>query len=604
MRLPTTNNYEPIANYALLSNCRSTALVSRTGSIDWCCMPRMDADSCFSRLLDAQRGGYCSIAPAIATQSTRAYENSTLILKTTFADDEGHVDIYDFFRYGDIAADNESELIRLIVGVEGSIKLKIDVLPRFDYGETIAQVVQRNPQCHVAFGSNSALLINSAFAFTQPDRHALSASIKVTAGERLFVSLRSISPQNINNEFDNIDQQQVDAAFTQAVTAWRQWLEPIGESYRNDAEIIHSALILKALTYAPTGAIIGAPTTSLPETIGGKRNWDYRYCWIRDSVYAAEILFELGLKNEANQLRIFIERSSAGSAEQIQTLYALDGGRRLTEFELDELTGYKNSAPVRIGNGAAEQQQWDMYGELLQLASLWYQGEHEPDADYWAFLVDVLDHVCQRWHQPDRGIWEFRDSSRHLVHSKTCCWSALDRGITLAKKLNYKAPLKRWINSRDAIREAIDAHGFDRKRGVFRQAFDSDYLDAAILRLPRLGYIAADDTRMLGSIEVICRELDADGLLRRYNSDDGLEGDEGVFLPCTFWLVTCLALQRKCTEAYVYYRRAMRCANELGLLSEEYDLKNNLMLGNFPQALTHSSQIVAKMALLKAKYER
>jgi GH15 family glucan-1,4-alpha-glucosidase len=567
----------------------------------------MDSDSCFGRLLDSQRGGYCSITPVAEADASRRYENRSLVLKTTFSNQLGQLDILDFFHHIDDKNENaagESELIRLIVGVSGSMQLNINVLPRFDYGETVPQIVRRAKNSHIAFGSNKALLIASNIEFDEPNRHELSASVCVKAGEQLFLSLRSISPQNIATDTALPNNESVRHALDTTIETWRRWLDPVCEAYRDDAEILHSAMILKALTYSPSGAIIGAATTSLPEAIGGTRNWDYRFCWIRDSVYAADILFKLRMQDAANHLRAFIERSSAGSADQLQTLYAIDGKRRLTEIEINYLEGYRNSAPVRIGNDASTQLQWDMYGELLQLASLWYQEENHPEPDYWEFLVDVLNHVCKNWQRPDRGIWEFRDRDRHLVHSKACCWSALDIGIHLAQKFHHSAPLDHWQKTRDAIRDAIDKYGFDRKRGVFRQAFDSDELDAAVLRLPRLGFIRADDQRMMSSVQVIRNELDTNGLIRRYASDDGLDAVEGMFLPCTFWLATCLALQGKSDDALTYYRNAARCANDLGLFSEEYDIKNQAMLGNFPQALTHSSQIVAKMALLEANAHR
>ena len=597
------SSFPPISDYALLSDCRNIALVSRAGSIDWCCMPRPDADSLFGRLLDWQRGGFCAITPVDRWRSTRHYEADSLMLNTRFETEHGCVEICDFFCLPEAGDNAPRELVRVVSGIYGMVELNVEVAPRFDYGETIPYVTTRphagaEVQQFRAVGSDQALLITSGHGLRCRERRGIEGKIKLHAGRHWFISMRFLAPEQCESApalFNDLNAAR--RALEQNRHHWRRWLEAIDAPYRFDAQTVRSALVLKGLTYADTGAMVGAATTSLPEQIGGGRNWDYRFCWIRDSVYAVGALHRLGLVEEADALRHFITRSTAGSADQTQILYAVSGKRRLTEIELEFLSGYRNSKPVRIGNGAAEQHQWDVFGELLQLASLAYELKQETDPNYWPFLEDVLNHVCDYWTEPDRGIWEIRGEPRHFVHSKVCCWSALNTGIALAERFHKKAPLGRWKKHRAAIRDAVQGHGFDARRGVYRQAFDSPCVDAVLLRLPRLDYIPYRDDSMIRTVGAIRAELDEHGLLKRYNAPDGLDGGEGVFVPCTFWLVTCLARQGRLSEARQYYQRALACANDLGLFSEEYDTAEKIMLGNFPQALTHVSQISAYMAL-------
>jgi len=350
------------------------------------------------------------------------------------------------------------------------------------------------------------------------------------------------------------------------------------------------------LSNAPSGAIAAAATTSLPETPGGSRNWDYRYSWVRDSAFTVRALSELGYLREADGFRRFIERSCAGSAEELQILFGVGGERRLHEYEIEELEGYRQARPVRIGNAAETQLQLDVYGELLDLAWRWHERGHSPDDDYWEFLVELVDAACRQWRNPDRGIWEMRGKPRHFVLSKAMCWVAVDRGIRLAEDLNRQAPLDSWRQNRDQIRAAIEAQGYDEKRGVFVQAFDSPAMDASLLLLPIFGFISAGDERMQRTIAEIRKELSEDGLLRRYRSDD-LDGEEGVFLACSFWLAECLANQGQVAEARQVFQAASATANDLGLFSEEFDPNRQEMLGNFPQGLTHLSLIAAAVAL-------
>jgi len=602
-RTPAPSPYPDIGDYALLGDGRNAALVSRAGSIDWCCMPRLDADSFFGRLLDWQHGGYCAIAPVLPWRAQRRYEPDSLVLTTRFETAQGCVEVCDFLRLSEPGRRLiRHELVRVVTGIEGCVELEVAVEPRFEYGETIPYIT---PLAHAghgiqrfrATGSDTTLLVSAPHGLSVQAHRSLCGKIKMHAGRRWFLSIRLIEPEPGAADTEAVDLDAAQRALERNRHRWRRWLQSIPPPYRDDAQTLRSALVLKGLIYEDTGAMAGAATTSLPERMGGARNWDYRFCWIRDSVYAVEALHRLGLTDEAGRLRRFITRATAGSAEQMQILYAVSGKRRLTEIELEHLEGYRGSRPVRIGNAAASQHQWDVYGELLQLAWLTVQHQADTGADYWPFLEDVLNHVCDHWTEPDRGIWEMRGQARHFVHSKACCWSALNVGIALAQRLGKKAPVGRWRKHRTAIRRAIDEHGYDARRGVFRQVFDQPQLDAALLRLPKLGYIPYRSPAMLRTSDAIRDTLDHGGLLKRYDIADGLEGGEGVFLPCTFWLVVCLAGQGRRALAWDYYRRAVACANDLGLFAEQYDVESGKMLGNFPQVLTHVSQITAFLTL-------
>jgi GH15 family glucan-1,4-alpha-glucosidase len=599
--------YPPVGDYALISDCHCSALVSRRGSVDWCCMPRVDSDSCFGRLLDWNDGGYCLIAPEDdGSAMARRYLQGTMVLETHFKTEQGEVRLYDFFVM-DAAAPEQTHynLVRLVEGVTGEVRMSVEVRPRFDYGEILPAMRCHENNTYSAIGSNKGLILHADRPLDVIDNHDLQGCFTIHAGERVRLIVHFEPPEMIESALkrgilDNFD---TDGGLQRTCGCWKEWSDRMHWPYQFDEQSMRSAIVLKSLTYRRTGAIVAAPTTSLPEWIGGTRNWDYRFSWVRDSVFTLRALYRLGCFDEADSFLRFIQRSCAGSASQLQIMYGVDGKRRLTEIEIGWLEGYRGSQPVRVGNRAAKQNQLDVYGEVMELAWEWREGGREIDAHYWDFLVDVVETVTTEWSKQDYGIWEFRGGPLHYVHSKAMCWSAMNYGVMLAERDARDAPVERWKQIRESIRGAVENQGYDAKRGVFVQAFDNEYLDAALLLLPRIGFVAYDDPRMVRTADAIRHDLDRKGLLARYNSPDGLPGNEGVFLPCTFWLASCLALQGRIDLAWQYYHRARNCANDIGLLPEEFSVEKNEMLGNFPQGLTHVSQIMARLALEQATHD-
>jgi len=415
-------------------------------------------------------------------------------------------------------------------------------------------------------------------------------------------SLEYLPPHRLElADVGRTDAAELDRRLDETIDWWHHWSDSIQLDSLDAAAAKRSATILKGLQNAPTGAIVAAPTTSLPESANGERNWDYRYSWIRDSAFTVRSLASLGLDAEADRFRRFVERSAAGSTETLQIVYGVGGERRLTELELDDLEGYRGIGPVRIGNAAARQVQLDVYGELLDLAWRWHRRGSSPDDDYWRFLVELVDAAADRWREPDRGLWELRGEPRHFVHSKVMCWAALDRGIRLADECLRRAPTRRWRTARDEIRQAVERHGYDADRGVFVQAFGSKALDGALLLLPSVEFLAYDDPRMVRTTDAIREELDdGNGLILRYpRGDDDLKGEEGAFVTCSFWLVECLARQGRVQDARELFDRVASCGSDLGLYPEEYDPRRGEPLGNYPQGLSHLSHIAAAVALAR-----
>jgi GH15 family glucan-1,4-alpha-glucosidase len=599
-----SSSYPPIGDYALISDCFSAALVSKSGSIDWCCMPRMDSGSCFGRLLDWEQGGFCSIHPEEDSESFRSYLDDTLVLETLFKTGGGEARLLDCFTmYEGGRGDPRRQLLRVVEGTRGRVDMRLLIVPRLDYGELKPWLRYEEEQRYSVIGGDDALMISGDPELTSSGDHDLEASFTIRAGERVRLSIVSVRPEILDYDPPEVpDCEELDRRFEETLDWWRRWASRLRFDGPDRPGVLGSAMALKALTYAPTGAIAAAATTSLPESPGGSRNWDYRYSWIRDSAFSMRSLARIGFTAEAEGFQRFIERSAAGSAEQMQIVYGLGGERRLTEVVLDHLEGYRGAKPVRIGNAASEQFQLDAYGEVVNLAWRRHRRGHSPDDDYWRFLLELVDTAAERWREPDRGLWETRGEPQHFVHSKALCWAALDKGLRLSDECMRRAPVKRWEKTRDEIRAAVESEGYDEERGVFVQAFGTRELDSALLLLPSVDFVEYDDERMVRTTDAICEELDNGGLLLRYRIDekdakDGLDGEEGVFLACSFWLAECLAHQGRVEEAREIFDQVSSTSNDLGLFSEEYDMSSGEMLGNFPQGLTHLSYIAAATAI-------
>jgi GH15 family glucan-1,4-alpha-glucosidase len=592
-----------IGDYGLIGDCHGCALVSRVGSIDWCCLPRIDSGSCFGRLLDHERGGACWIEldGERPLDGRSAYEEDTLVLQTQLEAGEQSLRVLDFFAMPEPGAPEREEpvqeLVRVIEGAHGASATTVRIAPRFDYGAARPWFRRRAADAFTAIAGDDGLLIWSDRAM-RVEGDALVTEATLRPGERLRLLLRFIRPHWLEHErhLDTPDPAGVDARLQRTLAWWRRWRTRLRTDGVDDPGVTRSAIALKALAYEPTGAIVAAASTSLPETLGGERNWDYRFSWIRDSVLAAHALAELGCEQEAARFRHFIVRTSGGHADELQVLFGIGGERRILEQQLD-LRGYRDSRPVRVGNAAAGQLQLDAYGELLNLGWRWHRRGHEPDDEEWRFFAELVDTAIERWREPDRGIWEWRGEPRHFTHSKAACWAAVDRGLRLAEECMRSAPVRRWRAAREEIRAAVERHGYDKGRGVFTQCFDSGALDAALLMLPMFGFLDYEDERMVRTADAVRSELDADGFIRRYADADELDGREGAFLACSFWLAECYARQGRPGDARAVYDRAMSAAGPLGLFSEQYDPASGERLGNYPQALTHLSHIAAAVAM-------
>jgi GH15 family glucan-1,4-alpha-glucosidase len=599
------DEFPQIADYALIGDCHSAALVSRTAAIEWCCLPRFDSGSAFAAILDRERGGTCSITPVKAGKwsYSRRYLEDTLVLETVLDGPSGEVGIVDLFLAGDDQQDPDRRILRIIEGRRGAVDLDLRVAPRFDYGQVRPWIRRLGLQLHSAVGGDDALIVWCERELTEDPDHELTGRVTVGVGERVRLLLRYTRPELIDQvELHVPDPDALDDEVQATAEWWRTWARNITLRSGDESGARRSAIVLKALTYRPTGAIVAAPTSSLPEAMGGERNWDYRYAWIRDSSFSSRSFANVGCVKEADAFRSFMIRSAAGHAEDLQVLYGVGGERRLIPSTIDDLEGYRGSAPARIGNGAVGQLQLDAYGEIVNLIWRWHRRGHSPSDDDWRFVVSLIDHAAERCHEPDGGIWEWPGEPEHFVHSKVLCWSALDRGMRLAAECMRRAPTRRWKASRDALRERIDSEGFDSDRGTYTQVLGRPELDAALLLLPTVEFVDWGDERMRGTVAAIREDLDAgDGLLYRYRRKDGLPGQEGAFLCCSFWLVECLARAGEIAEARQVFDQVLARANDLGLFSEEFDPASGELLGNFPQGLTHLAHIDAAVVLAETE---
>jgi GH15 family glucan-1,4-alpha-glucosidase len=598
----------PIADYGLLADCNSAALVGRDGSIDWLCLPRYDSESIFARLLDAD-AGHWAIRPAGAYTSERRYLPGTLVLETTFTTDAGAVRLIDALVFAegqrghDLGFDSPHELVRSVEGISGEVDLTVALAPRSEYG-LVRPLFRKEGDGGRTFGGPNRITVRAGVP-VEIDDVTMHATFRVAAGEQLGFSLRW-APTEAKDVPRPTAPEEVAARVADTVEGWRSW-EADHDIYDGPhRELVRqSSRVLKGLTYRPTGAIVAAPTTSLPETVGGERNWDYRYSWIRDASLTLEALYIGSCSDEAEEFVSFMT-SSAGGGASLQIMYGIGGEHDLSERELPHLRGWRDSRPVRVGNGAWGQTQLDVYGELLNALHLYREQLGELHPEIQEFVAYLADAAAARWHETDAGMWEMRGEPRHHVSSKVLCWVALDRAVKLAPVLGGFAKEEEWARVRDEIRDTILARGWSEERNAFAQSFDSDELDAAQLLMPILGFLPATDDRMRSTIEAIARELTEDGLVLRYRNEeglnaDGLTGEEGTFVICSFWLVSCLAKAGEVERAEQLFDRLAGYANDLGLLAEEIETSTGEQLGNFPQAFSHIGLITAAYEIDKAR---
>ncbi len=583
-----------IEDYALIGDCQTAALVGRDGSIDWLCWPRFDSPACFAALLGGPQHGRWKIAPRNAFETRRSYRRDTLILETEFETPEGAVTLIDFMPVRGWHAD----LVRMVVGRRGRVPMEMEGVLRFDYGAAVPWVTYSPDHLGLrAIAGPDMVLLRSPVRLENRHR-ATCASFEVQEGEVLPFVL-SYGPSHLEMALE-LDPQ---GALAETERFWHDWIRRCTDCPGWTDPVRRSLITLKALTYAPTGGIVAAPTTSLPEKIGGVRNWDYRFCWLRDATLTLLSFMDAGYLEEAKAWREWLVRAVAGSPQQIQIMYGVAGERRLSEWELDWLPGYEGSQPVRCGNAASAQLQLDVFGEVLDAL---YQAckaglaRHDAAWDVQRAMLGYLEHA---WIQPDEGIWEVRGPPRHFTHSKVMCWVAFDRGVKMVESNGVEGPVERWRALRERIHEDVCARGYSERRGCFVQSYGSEELDGSLLLIPLVGFLPADDPRVRRTVEAIQRELTVDGLVHRYlthESVDGLPPGEGVFLACSFWLADNLCLQGRREEARALFERLLGLANDVGLLSEEYDPSAQRFLGNFPQAFSHISLVNTALNLSAA----
>lgn len=585
-----------LEDYALISDCRSAGLVGRNGSIDWLCFPRFDSPACFAALLGTEENGSWSISPKGRYESTREYAAGTAVLETTFHASGGTFKLTDCMILDDAAP----TLIRLVEGVEGAVDVGLALTIRFDYG-SIVPWVRRLAGRHgiSAVAGPEALLVASAVPLIGRNLHTV-AEFTVKAGDILPFSMIWHSS---HEPLPRLPAEPVNEV-RRTVNRWRKW--SARSTYRgvDGLGVERSLVTLKALTYQPTGGIVAAATTSLPETIGGERNWDYRYGWIRDSAFTLQALLMAGYREEAEQWNQWLLRAVAGTPDQVSIMYGIRGERRLPELTLSWLSGYEGSRPVRIGNAAYAQTQLDMFGELMAASDLGRRSGLPHSADFWKVESKLVDYVCRHWVEPDEGIWEVRGPKRDFTHSKVMAWVAVDRAIKAVKDFGLAGDLDHWTGLRARIHADVCARGFNSKLNSFVQSYGSRELDASLLLLPIYGFLPPDDPRIIGTIEAVERHLVEDGLVLRYRPKqelDGLLGDEGSFLACSFWLADCYALLGQKEKARDLFQRLIGLRNDVGLYAEEYSVKHKRLVGNFPQTFSHIGHIVTACTLTNTK---
>jgi len=607
----TAAGSRPIDSYGLLSDCNSAALAGSDGSIDWLCVPRFDSPAVFARILDPAAGHWL-IAPAGDFESERRYLPGSLVLETTFTTETGSVRLREALvfaegqRHHDLGLDAPHELLRSVEGVAGSVDLVLELAPRPEYG-LVRPLFRMTEDGGRTFGGPNQVVVRAGVP-VEVEGPTMRAAFAVSERDRVGFSLRWSPIESAGVEATAPDE--VAARIEDTAEAWSSW-EAAHDIYDGPHHklVRLSSRVLKGLTYRPTGAIVAAPTTSLPETVGGGRNWDYRYAWIRDASLTLQALYLGTCSDEAENFVSFMTSSAGGGASadhSLQIMYGIGGEHDLTERELPHLRGWRDSAPVRIGNGAWNQTQHDVYGELLDALHLYHEELGELHPEIQEFVAELADAAAVKWQEKDAGMWEMRGEPRHHLSSKVLCWTALDRAVKLAPSLGEFGGAEVWARARDEIREAILTRGWSEEKQAYAQSFDSDDLDAAQLLIPIVGFLPATDERMRSTIEAIATELTRDGLVLRYLSEDGenadgLAGSEGTFTICSFWLVSCLAKADELERAEALFDRLTGSANDLGLLAEEIDPESGEQLGNFPQAFSHVGLITAAWELDRAR---
>jgi GH15 family glucan-1,4-alpha-glucosidase len=599
--------YKPINDYGLIGDMHGSALVGKDGSIDWCCIPRFDSPALFSSILDSNKGGFFKLAPTNVTDVSRRYRPNTNILETSFTTGSGSGVLIDFMpvhRHPAMPREalevtDHQRVVRILHCTGGRLDFEMDCYPRFDYGTIVPHASLSSPNTGMAHGGADAVSVYCSARLTVV-KDGFRSRGAIFEREKLYATVSN--QPTFSHRSEPLTPAGLEQELSKTSTFWEGWSAQCTFQGEHRDAVLRSALTLKALTYAPSGGIVAAPTTSLPESLGGARNWDYRYTWIRDATFALYALSIIGFTAEARAFKDWLEWSTSGRARDLQVMYGLGGERRLTETEIPELDGYQRSRPVRIGNGAYSQFQLDIYGEIMDSAHIFRKFGGSMDPEYWEYLRRVVNFVIDHWREPDEGIWETRGGRQHFVFSKVMCWVAMDRAIKAATSLGLPGDVDAWRAVRAEIWNEVMAKGYSPARQSFVQCYGNTNLDAANLMLPLVGFIPATDPKMRSTIRAIQKELtNQQGFVYRYKDfDDGLGGNEGSFTICTFWLADNLIHMGELDEARKLFDSAMGCANDLGLLSEEFDSETGNMLGNFPQAFSHLAMINTAVLLQQA----
>jgi GH15 family glucan-1,4-alpha-glucosidase len=583
-----------LEDYALIGDTRTAALVGRNGSIDWLCLPRFDSQACFAALLGDERHGRWIISPATSEcRISRRYRPETLMLETEFETDDGAVRLVDFMPLNQ----RYPTVVRIVEGVKDAVRMRMQLIIRFDYGSVVPWVQRDARRINAIAGPDAVTL--STHVLTRGERCTTVADFLVRDGDRVpFVLIWHPSHEPLPDAPD------AESAASDTESWWREWSSRCHMDGQWREPVVRSLITLKALTYAPTGGIIAAPTTSLPEHVKGVRNWDYRYCWIRDATYTLYALLTAGYRAEAEAWRDWLIRAVAGDPAQLQIMYGVGGERRLTEYEVEWLPGYEGSSPVRTGNGAWRQVQFDVFGEVMDTLHQARRSGVDVNARAWAIQSNMMEYLESKWKDPDEGIWEVRGPRRHFVHSKVMAWVAMDRMVQDIEQFHLPGDVQRWKRVRDDIHREVCRSGFDARAGTFVQYYGSQQVDASLLMIPLVGFLPPDDPRVTGTVQAIERDLRRHGLVMRYSYEkasniDGLPPGEGMFLACSFWLADTYTLQGRRKEALVLLRRLLELRNDVGLLAEEYDPEAKRLLGNFPQALSHMSLVNTTYSLIQ-----